>query len=199
MTKFTKISATALFALFLTACDKPANKPATEQAAATPAPAAQAQTEAAKPAEPVVDTGAEDYKKFQEWQQVQEKSIGNAINTEIEKLGEKSKDPAVVQDTMNKAILAQIENIQKSAATLDIKDAQVNALKDKALEAMALGAKMITENDKLAKNPTPDAHKAFGELQAQLDKIAAEGQKIEAELATKYGPAPAPAPAPAQK
>ena len=28
MNKFTKISATALFALFLTACDKPADKPA---------------------------------------------------------------------------------------------------------------------------------------------------------------------------
>ncbi|WGE49649.1 lipoprotein Hlp [Actinobacillus equuli] len=186
MNKFTKISAAALFAFFLSACDKPANKTADTSAT---------QTETKTTA---VDTGAQDYKKFQEWQQLQEKSIGEAINSAIEKLGDKAKDAALIQTTMNKAILEQIENIQKSAATLEIKDPQVKVLKDKSLEAMALGAKMIAENDKLAKNPTPEAHKAFGELQAQLDKIAMEGQKIEAELATKYGAAPAPAPAPAQ-
>ena len=49
MTKFTKISATALFALFLTACDKPANKPA-ETAASEKTPAAATQEKAAAPA-----------------------------------------------------------------------------------------------------------------------------------------------------
>ena len=49
MTKFTKISATALFALFLTACDKPANKPA-ETAAPEKTPAAATQEKAAAPA-----------------------------------------------------------------------------------------------------------------------------------------------------
>ena len=185
MNKFTTLGAAALFTLFLTACDKPATKAADTSATQT-------ETKTA-----TVDTGAQDYKKFQEWQQLQEKSIGDAINSAIEKLGDKAKDAALIQTTMNKAILEQIENIQKSAATLEITDPQVNALKDKALEAMALGAKMIDENDKLAKNPTPEAHKAFGELQTQLDKIATEGQKIEAELATKYGAAPSPAPAPA--
>ena len=41
MNKFTKISATALFALFLTACDKPADKPAQAKPETTqPAPEA---------------------------------------------------------------------------------------------------------------------------------------------------------------
>ncbi|EIJ69624.1 lipoprotein HlpB [Haemophilus parahaemolyticus] len=45
MTKFTKISATALFALFLTACDKPADK-ASEAPKAEVTPAAQTQAPA---------------------------------------------------------------------------------------------------------------------------------------------------------
>ncbi len=50
MNKFTKISATALFALFLTACDKPADKPAPAKPETTQ-PAPEAKQEAAKPAE----------------------------------------------------------------------------------------------------------------------------------------------------
>ena len=51
MTKFTKISATALFALFLTACDKPADKAAeAPKAEATPA----AQTQASAQAETTI-------------------------------------------------------------------------------------------------------------------------------------------------
>ena len=50
MNKFTKISATALFALFLTACDKPADKPAPAKPEATQ-PAPEVKQETAKPAE----------------------------------------------------------------------------------------------------------------------------------------------------
>ena len=50
MNKFTKISATALFALFLTACDKPADKPAPAKPETTQ-PAPEAKQEAAQPAE----------------------------------------------------------------------------------------------------------------------------------------------------
>ncbi|AKO45073.1 hypothetical protein [[Haemophilus] ducreyi] len=184
MTKFTKISAAALFALFLTACDKPANNPVETKPAATAA----TQPEADKKVEAKMDTGAEDYKKFQEWQQNQEKLIGEAINNELEKLGEeKAKDETLVQDTVNNAILDQIEKIQQNAKSLEIKDEQIKVLKEKSLEAMALGAKMIKQNSELAKNPTPEAQKAFSELQVQLDKIAADGQTIEAELNKKYG------------
>ena len=50
MNKLIKISATALFALFLTACDKPADKPAPAKPETTQ-PAPEAKQEAAKPAE----------------------------------------------------------------------------------------------------------------------------------------------------
>ena len=50
MNKFTKISATALFALFLTACDKPADKPAPAKPETTQL-APEAKQETAQPAE----------------------------------------------------------------------------------------------------------------------------------------------------
>lgn len=186
-----KVSAFALFSLFLTACDKPATTAEMPKVEKAP----QAQPEIVQ-----TNTEAEDYKKFHEWQQIQEKALSDAITTSMEKLGDSAKDkPEVVQETINKAVLAQIEQIQQSATLLEIRDPKVNSLKEKALEAMTLGAKMITESEKLAKNPTEEAHKAFGELQAQLMNVAAEGQKIEAELAVKYAPAPAePTPMPDQ-
>ncbi len=182
MTKLTKIGAVALLSIFLTACDKAADKPAqnvkTEQKA-----------EAVK-----VDTGAQDYKAFREWQHAQERSINDAIKNEMEKLGDKAKDPKVAQEAMSKALLAQIEVIKQSVTSLNITDEQVKALKEKSLEALSLGAQMMVEAEKVAQNPTPEAHKAFGDLQAKLDKIAHEGKAIEAELVKKYEPAPQPKP-----
>ncbi len=182
MTKLTKIGAVALLSIFLTACDKAADKPAqnvkTEQKA-----------EAVK-----VDTGAQDYKAFREWQHAQERSINDAIKNEMEKLGDKAKDPKVAQEAMSKALLAQIEVIKQSATSLNITDDQVKALKEKSLEALSLGAQMMVEAEKVAQNPTPEAHKSFGDLQAKLDKIAHEGKAIEAELVKKYEPAPQPKP-----
>lgn len=179
MTKFTKIGAVALLSVFLTACDKVADKSAQD-----------AKTEVAK-----VDTGAQDYKTFREWQQAQERSINDAIKNEMEKLGDKAKDPKITQEAMSKALLAQLEIIKQSATSLNINDEQVKALKEKSLEALSLGAQMMAEVEKMAQNPTPEAHKAFGELQAKLDKIANEGKAIESELMKKYAPAPAQLPA----
>ena len=108
MTKFTKISATALFALFLTACDKPADKAAeTPKAEATPAaqtqapaqtetttPAAQAQsaaqTETAKPAVQLsaeeLAQGKADLQKILDWNKAQEQAANAAqqkLQTEL--------------------------------------------------------------------------------------------------------------------
>ena len=76
MNKFTKISATALFALFLTACDKPASKPADAPKAEepkveapkaeTPAPAQATPAETAKAPEAAPasnEQGIADFKK----------------------------------------------------------------------------------------------------------------------------------------
>ena len=66
MNKFTKISATALFALFLTACDKPADKPAPAKPETTQ-PAPEAKQESAKPAEATPAQEQADYNKLLEW------------------------------------------------------------------------------------------------------------------------------------
>lgn len=175
MKKLTQLTTIALFGIFLTACDKPAEK--------------NAQPQSANSVEKTVDHGAEDYKTFREWQHSQEQKIHEAMAKTIEQLGEKAKDEQVLQEAVNKTLLEQVENIKKSAEQLTITDSQVKLLKDKSLEALALGAEMIAEADKIAKNPTEEAHKAFSELQAKVEKIAQEGKALEAELLKKYEPA----------
>lgn len=185
MKNFKTLSTAAMLAIFLTACDKPANttaptaeKPAAEQAAPAPAPKA--------------DTGAQDYKTFRQWQADQEKALNIAMDEAMKKLGA-NPDPKLAEETLNSVLSNQIETIKSSAAELNIQDEQVKALKEKSLEAIEIGVKMMEEGKKVAEKPSEEAHKAFSDLQAQLVKIAEEGQKLEAELVQKYEPAPPPA------
>lgn len=190
MTKLTKLSAIALLSAFLTACEKPVetNLPAKTETAAAQVENKVEETKAKveeKVAE-VVDTGAEDYKAFREWQKTQEQSIENAIATAVEKLGDKAKDEKLLRSAMNQALATQAELIKQSAEALQINDAQVRLLKDKSLEALTLGTQLMAEGEKVAQQPTEDAHKIFSELQAKLDKVAQEGKAVEAELMKKY-------------
>lgn len=194
MNKLTNISTAALLAIFLTACDKPAEK----ATATTPAAQETQQATATQVEAKVEDTGAADYKTFREWQEKQERAIDDALKVAMDKLGDKAKDQKVVEQTINQTLAAQIGAIKKNAETLQLKDPQVNALKVKSLEVLELGSKMMMESEKMAKKPTEEAHKAFGELQAQLQKLAKEGQAIEAELVEKYEPKPVAQPAPVQ-
>ena len=108
----------------------------------------------------------------------------------MKKLGEQA-DPKVMQETLNKVLMEQIEAVKASAEKLDIQDEKVKALKEKTLEVLALGLKMMEATETVAKNPTEESHKALGELQTQLNKLADEGLALEAELTQKYEPAPA--------
>lgn len=202
MKKFTALSTAALLAIFLTACDKPASQtteaatPAKETAAAS-TPAKEAATPAAAPA-PKADTGEQDYKTFRQWKAEQERAINSASEEAMKKLGEQA-DPKVMQETLNKVLMEQIEAVKASAEKLDIQDEKVKALKDKTLEVLALGLKMMEATETVAKNPTEESHKALGELQTQLNKLANEGLALEAELTQKYEPAPAQPAAPAEQ
>ena len=215
MKKFTALSTAALLAIFLTACDKPVSKtaetatPAKETAAAstpakeaaTPAPAKEAATPApAKEAAPApkADTGEQDYKTFRQWKAEQERAINTASEEAMKKLGEQA-DPKVMQETLNKVLMEQILAVKASAEKLDIQDEKVKALKDKTLEVLALGLKMMEATETVAKNPTEESHKVLGELQTQLNKLADEGLALEAELSQKYEPAPAQPAAPAEQ
>lgn len=206
MKKFTALSTAALLAIFLTACDKPVSKtaetatPAKETAAAS-TPAKEAATPApAKEAAPApkADTGEQDYKTFRQWKAEQERAINSASEEAMKKLGEQA-DPKVMQETLNKVLMEQIEAVKASAEKLDIQDEKVKALKDKTLEVLALGLKMMEATETVAKNPTEESHKALGELQTQLNKLADEGLALEAELTQKYEPAPAQPAAPAEQ
>ena len=196
MKKFTALSTAALLAIFLTACDKPASKttePATpaKESATTSTPAAKQ----AAPA-PKADTGEQDYKTFRQWKAEQELAINTASEEAMKKLGEQA-DPKVMQETLNKVLMEQIQAVKASAEKLDIQDEKVKALKDKTLEVLALGLKMMEATETVAKNPTEESHKTLGELQTQLNKLADEGLALEAELTQKYEPAPAQPAAPA--
>ena len=156
----------------------------TKEAAATPAPAKEA-----APA-PKADTGEQDYKTFRQWKAEQELAINTASEEAMKKLGEQA-DPKVMQETLNKVLMEQIQAVKASAEKLDIQDEKVKALKDKTLEVLALGLKMMEATETVAKNPTEESHKVLGELQTQLNKLANEGLALEAELTQKYEPAPA--------
>ena len=198
MKKFTALTTAALLAIFLTACYKPASQttetvaPAKETAAAS-TQAKEATTSApAKEAAPApkADTGEQDYKTFRQWKAEQERAINAASEEAMKKLGEQA-DPKVMQETLNKVLMEQIEAVKASAEKLDIQDEKVKALKEKTLEVLALGLKMMEATETVAKNPTEESHKALGELQTQLNKLADEGLALEAELTQKYEPAPA--------
>ncbi|TLU75682.1 lipoprotein Hlp [Mannheimia varigena] len=189
MNTFSKISLSALLTVFLTACEKPA--PQTTEQKSEQVQIAEVKKEEAKP----VDTGARDYKTFREWQDAQEKALNDTIQSAADSLTDKQKaDSALMQETVNKALLTQLDSIKASAETLNIQDSEVKALKEKTLEVLSLGTQMIVEGANMEKNPTPEAHKAFGELQAKLNQLAEEGQKLENVLKDKYAPEPAPAP-----
>ncbi|EXI63078.1 hypothetical protein MHD_02775 [Mannheimia granulomatis] len=183
MNILTKVGLSALLTIFLTACEKPSS-PEAQKSEQTPSQT-QEKVEESK------DTGAQDYKALREWQDAQEKALRDTISSATNKLNEKQKsDAALMQETVNQALLSQLENIKVSAESLNIQNAEVKALKDKTLEVLTLGTEMIVEGAKMEKNPTPEAHKAFGELQTRLNQLAEQGQQLEKALKAKYEPAP---------
>lgn len=191
MIKLTKLSVIALFSVFLTACDKPVENASVSTANTNNQSANQLQKLEEKVEEKVlVDTAEQDYKAFREWQKAQEKTIEEAINSEVEKLGNKVKDEKLLGEVRDKALLAQIEVIKENAANLTITDPKVQLLKDKSLEALSLGAQLMVEGEKVTKAPTEAGYKAFSELQVQLDKVVQEGRAIEMELSNKYDAVP---------
>ena len=190
MTKLTKLSVIALLSAFLTACEKPVEATSTEKTEATIAQVEkkveEVKTKVEEKVADVVDTGAEDYKAFREWQKTQEQAIESAITTAVEKLGNKAKDEKLLRTAMNQALAAQADLIKQSADALQLNDPQVKLLKEKSIEALTLGTQLMAEGEKVAQQPTEDAHKIFSELQAKLDQVAQEGKAVEAELMKKY-------------
>jgi lipoprotein hlpB len=206
MTKFTKISATALFALFLTACDKPADKAAeAPKAEATPAaqtqapaqtetttPAAQAQssaqTETAKPAVQLsaeeLAQGKADLQKILDWNKAQEQAANAAqqkLQTELA-----TNDPKKVEA----ALVEFIKTVDETVKTLDaveVKSPLVAAFKAKTKEVLTLSSSIVADSVKVMAQPTPESQNALAEKTQQLIQEGNVLQQLQAELQQTFG------------
>ena len=204
MTKFTKISATALFALFLTACDKPANKPADAAKPAETTPATQP-AEAAKPAEatpateapkaettaPVAQLSAEelaqgkaDFQKILDWNKAQEQIANAAQKTLQEKLASQdSKQIEAALTEFNKTV----EETLKSLDAVEVKNTLVKTYKEKTKEVLNLSNSVIADSVKVMATPTAETQEALKAKTQQLLSLGNELQNLQAELQQTFG------------
>lgn len=199
MTKLTKISATALFALFLTACDKPANKPAetaapektpaaaTQEKAAAPATeAAKPATEAAKPAAAdEMAQGKADLEKVLAWDN---QNQGQMVKLQQELQAKAaSGDPKQIEEAV-KGFTAYIDDTIKSLDSLDIKNTQVVDFRNLAKDVLGLSRDVMVDSLKIASNPQ-DADLQKG-LQTKVQDLMQKSQNLlssQNELKTKFG------------
>ena len=196
MNKFTKISATALFALFLTACDKPADKPAPAKPETTQ-PAPEAKQEAAKPVEATPAQEQADYNKLLEWnasqaqaQMAAQQKLQSDLTAAVQAKDEKKIEEAI--KTFNKTVEDTIASLDK----LDITAPSVKSIKDQNKEVLALSSELLVDQLNLAtKAPTEEQTKAYQAKVEKLQAAVAKLQKDGADLAQKFAPAAPAAPA----
>ncbi len=193
MTKFTKISATALFALFLTACDKPANKPAEAAKPAETTPATQPATEAqkAEATAPVTQLSAEelaqgkaDFKKILDWNKTQEQIANAAQKTLQEKLA--TQDPKQIEAALTE-FTKTVEETIKSLDAVEVKNALVKTFKEKTKEVLGLSNTIVADSVKVMANPTAEAQESLKAKTQQLLSQGGELQKLQAELQQTFG------------
>jgi vacuolar-type H+-ATPase subunit I/STV1 len=201
MNKFTKISATALFALFLTACDKPADKPASAKPETTqPAPEAKQEAaqpaEAAKPAEATPAQEQADYNKLLEWNASQAQAqMAAQQKLQSDLAAVQAKDDKKIEEaikTFNKTVEDTIASLDK----LDITAPSVKSIKDQNKEVLSLSSELLVDQLNLAtKAPTEEQTKAYQAKVEKLQAAVAKLQKDGADLAQKFAPAAPAAPA----
>ena len=196
MNKFTKISATALFALFLTACDKPADKPAPAKPETTQ-PAPEAKQEAAKPAEATPAQEQADYNKLLEWnasqaqaQMAAQQKLQSDLTAAVQAKDEKKIEEAI--KTFNKTVEDTIASLDK----LEVASPSVKSIKDQNKEVLALSSELLVDQLNLAtKAPTEEQTKAYQAKVEKLQAAVAKLQKDGADKAQKFAPAAPAAPA----
>ena len=196
MNKFTKISATALFALFLTACDKPADKPAPAKPEATQ-PAPEVKQETAKPAEATPAQEQADYNKLLEWnasqaqaQMAAQQKLQSDLTAAVQSKDDKKVEEAI--KTFNKTVEDTIASLDK----LEVASPSVKSIKDQNKEVLALSSELLVDQLNLAtKAPTEEQTKAYQAKVEKLQAAVAKLQKDGADLAQKFAPAAPVAPA----
>lgn len=197
MTKLTKISATALFALFLTACDKPADKAAevpkaeATPAAQTQAPVAQKETAPAETAKPAVQLSAEelaqgktDLQKILDWNKAQEQAANAAqqkLQTELATNDPKKVEAALVEFTKT------VDETVKTLDAVEVKSPLVVAFKAKTKEVLTLSSSIVADSVKVMSQPTPESQNALAEKTQQLIQEGNVLQQLQAELQQTFG------------
>ena len=196
MTKLTKISATALFALFLTACDKPADKAAeVPKAEATPAqtqaPVAQQEAAPAETAKPAVQLSAEelaqgktDLQKILDWNKAQEQAANAAqqkLQTELATNDPKKVEAALVEFTKT------VDETVKTLDAVEVKSPLVVAFKAKTKEVLTLSSSIVADSVKVMSQPTPESQNALAETTQQLIQEGNVLQQLQAELQQTFG------------
>ncbi|KAE9537081.1 hypothetical protein A1D25_02805 [Ursidibacter arcticus] len=197
MNKFTKISTTALFAIFLAACDKPVEKK-TEITSSQPE-ATQAAKVEDKKAEQIfvveaqkteqalaIDSqGVEDYRKLEVWNAAQEKEMA-ALRTELQqKIA--TQDKAQIRSAFTQ-FTAKVSDILKSLDAVEIKNTEVQQLKEKLKESLSLSHELLSSavNVMVSENPSEELQ---NEMKAKTDKlmqVSTELQAIQTELQQKF-------------
>ncbi|ABY68939.1 hypothetical protein [Actinobacillus pleuropneumoniae] len=157
MKKLATIGAVALLAFSVTACNK---------------------------ADPAVD-----YKKFQEWYQVQEQTQATA-QAELQKqltevMSQAQKDPKALEAVLN-TFAGKVQETLKSLDAVDVKSAEIKALKDKTKAVLGLSNEVISEQVKVMAAPTAEAQQAIQAKATQLNQAAQELQKLQADLKAKF-------------
>ena len=196
MTKLTKISATALFALFLTACDKPADKAAeVPKAEATPAqtqaPVAQQEAAPAETAKPAVQLSAEelaqgktDLQKILDWNKAQEQAANAAqqkLQTELATNDPKKVEAALVEFTKT------VDETVKTLDAVEVKSPLVVAFKAKTKQVLTLSSSIVADSVKVMSQPTPESQNALAEKTQQLIQEGNVLQQLQAELQQTFG------------
>lgn len=176
MTKFTKITAAALFAMFLTACDKPTSNTENTQASVPTADSVQTAnvTEA---------QGIEDFKKIVEWNKSQEKDIVSAQADLQQKLA--TQDKAQIEEGFN-TFRQKVDAVLKSLDAVEVKHPDVANFKAKTKETIALSNELIADSVKAMASPTEELQASIQEETQKFLQASEELQKLQLELQQKF-------------
>ncbi|WP_018652216.1 hypothetical protein [Actinobacillus capsulatus] len=132
---------------------------------------------------------AADYKKFQEWYQVQEQTQATA-QAEFQKqlaevMSQAEKDPKALETVLNN-FAGKVQETLKSLDAVDVKSEEIKALKDKTKAVLGLSSEVLSEQVKVMSAPTAEAQQAIQAKAAQLNQAAQELQKLQADLKAKF-------------
>lgn len=197
MNKLTKISATALIALFLAACDKPAQKtpaatetkPAeTQTPAVTETKSNEKQSSAVSETKPAVEApSAEaiaDFQKIVTWNAEQEQALASSQAELQEKLA--SKDPKQIQEGLSQ-FTKKVDEVVKSLESINISDEQVKAFKEKTKSVLVLSSDLIAEQVKAISAPNDQTlQQSLQQKTQNLIQSGTELQKLQADLQQRF-------------